>query len=55
MYKIISILFVITLINAQQPVEFTEASAKAMKDSATSALATANTAKTTADGSTATA
>jgi hypothetical protein len=54
MYKIISILFVITLINAAPPAEFTTASAKAMKDAATSALAAANAAKTTAEGLTAT-
>jgi len=47
MYKIISILFVITLINAA-PAEYTTATAKGMKDAATGDLATANTAKTTA-------
>jgi len=54
MYKIISILFVITLINAAPPAEYTPATAKAWKDAATAALATANTAENTAAGLTAT-
>jgi len=53
MYKIISILLVITLINAADPVEYTTATAKAWKDAATSSLAAANSAKTTAAGLTA--
>lgn len=44
MYKIISILFVIYLINAAPAAEFTTATAKALKDAATADLATANAA-----------
>jgi hypothetical protein len=54
MYKIISILFVITLINAAPAAEYTPATAKVWKDAATADLATANGAKSTAAGLTAT-
>ena len=50
MYKIISLLFVITLINAAPAQEYTPATAKVWKDAATAALNAANTAKATAVG-----
>ena len=50
MYKIISILFVITLINAAAPVEYNQASTKVWSDAATASVASAINAKNAAVG-----